>query len=514
MNRFAFTILLLVCSNFSSAVTYNVSSENGITELVDPDTGLREFGVDFIPKKFVMIGSSDVITPIATSDARLSVHRAEESLFVASETGEVRTVVAERLTSVSNGVGHIYPTRPTLFVTICGFGGGDNCADMRSSLDSSLLNNGSFQYMHYRVDWDDTDQIDDQDRDLAAYIKLELAMKAHKWDVVVIGYSRGGVFAHDMSEYLVNSDHINNLYTVLLDPTAARELRDIYPRKKHSSALVNHWGSLYYDLSPWSDSTPVNWYEYSDMNISGYNNFGAKDYFVNSNHIAFPSDWFLEDYMLFAYRFINTKQGAGFTEDGIGGVWYVEVDSRSKNIFESGFSTEFGPNGVGMDSYLCVDIDPEGDDLSSLCSSANFSISGEGIYAESVVPAINASRLVITSKRASISTDNNIQQFRASIENGELDLGSGNFTNIAEIETTIDFSEVEVDVTFDFLVDDISININVTDFVGSSSEFLADAEDTIVGAIVGLGDAAGRVGDQLGDDLDNSGIRLDPRDWW
>jgi hypothetical protein len=55
---------------------------------------------------------------------------------------------------------------------------------------------------------------------------------------------------------------------------------------------------------------------------------------------------------------------------------------------------------------------------------------------------------------------------------------------VAEIKTVIDPSDLELDVSFDYLIDDLEININVEDFAGSVSNELADIEDSVVGAVV------------------------------
>jgi hypothetical protein len=489
MRNIIFAVPILWLSLLVNAATIQVSDQYGIGEIsIDTDTDVEYF-VDFEPKKIVMI-SGDINIPVQVDPAAYTVHAPGESLVTFSDDGNVRTVVANRIEAADNDAGWVYTSRPTLFVSLCGFekytNEDDNCVVLRDTIDSTLNKDGSYQFMHLRTEWNSNEQIDRQDDDLARWIIKELEGKAYAWDVVVIGYSRGGIFAHDMSEKLVKSGLINNLYTVLLDPTTAKEFRDTYPREEFSSSGTNHYGSLYYDSKAFSGDN-IDIFEYSDMDISGYTNFGNKDFYMNSNHVDFPDDWADQKWQTFYSRFLATKTSGSYNPDGPGGIWAVDVDSRAKNIFEGGVELGFDNDGVGMDAYMCVDVDPSGTGPSTLCASTGLSVSSDGIYAETVVPVVMASRLAVTSKHVQLAYSTPVQSFYLSIENSEINLNVSNFVNVAEIKTVIDPSDLELDVSFDYLIDDLEININVRDFAGSVSNELADIEDSVVGTVVKVG---------------------------
>lgn len=500
-NSLLFFFILI--SKFSYATTISVSGQYGIDEIeIDSDVN-TEFQVDFKQKEIVLL-ASDVTVPIQTNPAEYSIFRPGESLVRITDSGEVSTVVTQNVVAASNGGDATFTHRPTIFVTICGFqldvNDDDVCAGLRGDVDSKLVGDGRFQYIHLMANWNSNEQIDRQDEDLADYILKELRGKSGLWDVVVIGYSRGGIFAHDMSEFLVKSESINNLYTVLLDPTTAKEFRDVYPQRKYTHSGTNHYASLYYDRKPFSGG--VNIFQYSDENISGFNNFGYADHYLHSNHIDFPSDWAEKRFLGFYFRFMNTKSIGSYREDGISGSWVVDVDSRAKNVFEGGMDLTFDNNGVGVGSFLCVDVDPSGTGASTLCASSEMSVSIEnGIYAETVIPVVSASRLVVNSKKVEIANSTPVQQFHLGIENSEITYESSNFLNVATLKTVVDPSELELDVNFDYLVDDLELNINVIDFKGSISNELANFEDSVVGTVVDVGDSISDAASDFDDSL-------------
>ena len=102
----------------------------------------------------------------------------------------------------------------------------------------------------------------------------------HKWDVVIFGHSRGGIFTHELSQEL-ESDKIKNLVTVLIDPTAALPMGDFYPTSKARSVTK---GILYIDGEAfiYLDVAPT----VSDRSIPGYDEFVFDACYGNTDPIC------------------------------------------------------------------------------------------------------------------------------------------------------------------------------------------------------------------------------------
>ncbi len=148
----------------------------------------------------------------------------------------------------------------TLYISLCGFQveatiSGDGLCDWQKDLNTKAINHSNsqnYRFKHFRVDWDTHRKNRNQVADLAEMVEDFLSDRIDDWDVVIVGHSRGGIFAHELSTKLAGKSHIDNLHIYLLDPTAATVLHDIYTRdqpKSHSSGTA----SLYYDNEEFID---------------------------------------------------------------------------------------------------------------------------------------------------------------------------------------------------------------------------------------------------------------------
>jgi hypothetical protein len=136
--------------------------------------------------------------------------------------------------------------RPTLLVTIPGtttsrwWGPyGDTWeAKAIAKLHNELTRYGCEVYS-MMIDWDTETSNTSQVKQVANFIKNNfLATKINDWDVVIIGHSRGGIFAHELSKYLKDEfvcrriqcgGRVYHLMSILLDPTAATGWGDFFP---------------------------------------------------------------------------------------------------------------------------------------------------------------------------------------------------------------------------------------------------------------------------------------------
>lgn len=234
--------------------------------------------------KFIPVSVGSVFVPIVTSE-----------VYVQNPKVGKFTVRGDVLHSVS--VNSVYQAkakanvtfrkRPTLYVSIPGFKMSDVSTDAwQKTLEEEIRSHSlkQNQYYHMQVAWDSDENMYDQVKDLGDHVNAFLDEKNYKWDVVLIGFSRGGIFAHHLGDRIRKSKNMNNLLTVLLDPTAAQFFGDDYPTSGIKVSNANHYGYLYYDNEPWtceksySCAGKNSFTTISDQKIRGYTNNGRHDF--------------------------------------------------------------------------------------------------------------------------------------------------------------------------------------------------------------------------------------------
>ncbi|AOT07652.1 hypothetical protein [Pseudoalteromonas luteoviolacea] len=235
-----------------------------------------------------------------------------------------------------------FSKRPTLFVSISGFKRSDNSVDpWQTQLENRILENTLeyAQYRHMQVEWDSDENMYDQVRDLGDVVYDFLNDRKYKWDVVLVGFSRGGVFAHNLGNRIRESDKINNLVTVLLDPTAAPVFGDKYPTNGISVPHGQHRGYLYYDDAGFAcgpDYPSVlcrsQLSTVSDKKISGYTNSGRYDFNTSlMDHDAVASKWVSNEgpgslnFSTLWHDLNLMKPDGSFTQDGLSGLDVVKI---------------------------------------------------------------------------------------------------------------------------------------------------------------------------------------------
>lgn len=229
------------------------------------------------PPKIILISSGDVDIPIQVStgefilsDSNAGVFKFYDGKISSATINTVNKITAIPQPNCSPQCPSNTKYRPTLFVSIQGLDIDTESIDQwQSDLDLTLMKMvNSLHYRHIAIDWQATRQILPQAIDAADAIKLFLSTQDYPWNVVLIGHSRGGIFAHELSKLLTGNGNIKNLHVMLLDPTAAPLVGDLYPIEKAPGAF----GYLKFDgqIFSYLQAGTV-----ADRTILGYDNYGA-----------------------------------------------------------------------------------------------------------------------------------------------------------------------------------------------------------------------------------------------
>src|SRR3990172_1743703 len=247
--------LLFSNSVFSDTVSFQLRTTTPTTgttttttsvQVTSAPAGTENWTAEYSHKIVLIPLDDDLSISVQVEKPTLTLINKDLGRFRFSEnqvSAVTRTVVAGYVQTGTHSL------RPTLYVSVGGFTTNQNSVwqwqfDMEKQLQSTLAD---YQYKHFAVDWDADAANISQVRDLADVIKDFLNARIDAWDVVLVGHSRGGIFVHELSKYLVGQQKIKNLHTILLDPTATSALSDFYPQTKHDASPTVNYGSLYYD---------------------------------------------------------------------------------------------------------------------------------------------------------------------------------------------------------------------------------------------------------------------------
>ena len=143
--------------------------------------------------------------------------------------------------------------RPTLIVVIHCFqparGVPDWAKEIAEQVSDQLLKAGAKSAAYY-VDWDGLLGNEEPTTDIAKRIADFLAEQSEKWDLLLIGHSRGGLFANKVLDKLNEhserfADKLGYAEQILLDPTGATLIGDYYPTA--TAGLANRTIDYYDD---------------------------------------------------------------------------------------------------------------------------------------------------------------------------------------------------------------------------------------------------------------------------
>ncbi len=141
---------------------------------------------------------------------------------------------------------------PTLVVTIHGW------AEFRGASANQWKDYGEVLLSHLEskggrgrvisVTWNSNGRNVVPAENASIHIDQFLAAQTERWNIVIVGHSRGGVFANELAGRLRNNPNLNNVLSVLLDPTGAVVMEDrSKPKARRGSTILYDDG---YDLLP------------------------------------------------------------------------------------------------------------------------------------------------------------------------------------------------------------------------------------------------------------------------
>lgn len=324
-------ILLIIFLSLSlktySDVQTSFSSEyavkNGVSDFVNSDGTWKvtaEKNQVFVDNK-TFIQAQTTSLEVNHKDGHSVIFNDDDTVDSLVSVQMLASPASNRNTGNTCGDNNIF--RPMLIVTIHGFRGdsyglglGNGGQPFQHDIVDKVLgrstsagcNRFNTSYIEqWNVDWDSARPISRQKRSLARKVNRFLSSQPDKWDVVVIGYSRGAIFAHELAERL-DTDFYQSLYTVLLDPTAALSYEDRYPSKKNPKSM--HHASFYYDGDRLIDGIGASVNTISDEPISDYD----VQLKINGNvsHAKFAKRWVSDSgpHRLDTYlSFLNSNAG-------------------------------------------------------------------------------------------------------------------------------------------------------------------------------------------------------------
>ena len=277
--------------------------------------------------KFVLL-HGEVVTPIAIKDEYTMEH-ADWGHFRFND-GKIYSASKTPIMSMQHVKGNIFHRRPTLFISLHGASVHKGAQEWQFNLDAELVKNVSkdSQYKHFIVSWDGLKPLRGQVKDLSKIVQKFIQAKVQPWDVVIIGHSRGGIFAHELSESVAEMANVEHTLTVLLDPTAAIPFGDTFPRRKPGGGQVK--GYNFYDQKGWlAPGLPGPVATVSDQSISGYSNQTVR----GTNHDDMPNDWLYGKVLIpGSFRFASVLSDLNRLRPYVANSYAADGESGSENI--------------------------------------------------------------------------------------------------------------------------------------------------------------------------------------
>ena len=494
-------ITCIACSSFGSSwirLTSDVISSNNLLNVKENPETSSELGEDFdkwqvsVEQGHLLIPVGEILTPINYGVRELSANHPQHG-SITIEGGELASAVHVPIASAqprsSNGSNTpvVYDRRPTLFVSIPGWHGSldgrhseiDNwqSEDLQEAIKGMTKHASDHfsEIRHMAVQWQSARPNGKQVNEANKAIKSWLADRSYKWDVVIIGHSRGGVFAHELASDLAGYHKVDSLHTVLLDPTAAKGWGDIYPRKLPTSSNVASYGSVHYDGDGFIDDDDYDVSIYtstdSDEPISGYNNYGRNNTKVQFDHSTYASRWVQASqdsgwgFELFLDDLWSIKDAGTFNQDG---------DTVNYSILDVGIS---------KDVYAYLDSSYEDGNvyvqgelvIGPTAATINMQVGEDGVAVSNSVGvgiAYVSQTTVVTTTRAEVAMSSGAASMEASISLDEGLQSSHDVLGIAQLDAGIGI--------------DGGVDLNITVFgteIDLSPSGIADGAGSVVNKI-------------------------------
>ncbi len=290
---------------------------------------------ELTPAKFIFVNVGGILTPIKIEDESVAYKNISQKYEVEVANNEAIAISSYNLVKAITYAPVVRKERPTLFITLHGaslvdvFKDGAGIDQYQNDIAASIRKRGlQHNYAVWTVKWDSLLNNTRQVKKLRERVNGFLSEQKYNWDVVVVGFSRGGVFAHELSDDIEHNSKINKLYTILLDPTASKTIGDRYPSSASNGAKRENY--LYYDSLPWykyDAATTI-----ADKPIDGY----ARPILVAGPHEDVPS-YFIDDHWGGLLNdIINNKKAGNFNE----------LAYASEDIVRINISTDYLPHFV------------------------------------------------------------------------------------------------------------------------------------------------------------------------
>ncbi len=336
-----------------------------------------------------------------------------------------------------------YHHRPTLVVATPGMtseGPGYNRFPWQDTLARNVsreLNIAGSQVQFMNVNWASTMDNSAAASQVAKHILEFVGQRDVQWNVMLVGHSRGAVFVSDVAASLDRGAdvatfegdvpaslgdraHIRNVQLVLIDPTAAVSLGDVYPNAVPAGiarAIVYDDGYSLFPLNATKESQRIPGAEYKRVKMDGigyYDTSGSHEKMTS----WYASQQFQSD-MTWLLRQDDVSNGGSFAFDE-GAVLKEDEWKTDKPTDDRRFTFEFDRNrngdfvaqlraaGIGMAS-LTLGKSGLAVSYQTFAGGANFAITDRGLvigYQNSVFgPASVGTQLVVSENETALDID-------------------------------------------------------------------------------------------------------------
>lgn len=524
-----------------------LATEDG-TLVADATTG-GDWDLRYYRNQIVLIGLDGILVPIEIEKRALTADNDTGSFIF--HDGELISATSTPVGSFELPAEYTFKYRPTLFVSISGFQtslegltidplgqygpigfsiDGKQWAGWQDvfngKLQEEFIDNQNYQYKHMFVRWDNQKSARKQGAALANKIKRFLDNRRYKWDVVLVGHSRGGIMVNRISKYLVGHSKIDNLHSYLLDPTAPELFGDQYPTSLPSKSPTKSFGTLYYDGNMFASATynddvifstdvGVNW---SDMDILGYKTVVMND----SIHETIHLDWIKapQNGLAQAFVTIQSKKTVGlYVPDGTLGMDIIQVSAtHGVDLWgETGCDSSscWARGDVTLDGFTVgygeVEVDRGGVELSYGIPSV---ISGQYVIRkDQLLIAQTFGVPFVPILQAGVKAELNKRGLTGNASFIGVKVGAGiNTSDLLVIDVNV-FGIVDIDGNVNDAVVDPIYNGPIK-FVGDGIVYTGNAAVDIGTGVLDAGDQViTDVGDVVGDGLRAGGRLLDVTSW-
>lgn len=513
--KFICFALLLIQSSLTLAFPYE--------DLPDYEKNSANLWKGSYSHEIVPISNGDILIPVQTLAPTYTLSNPTEGVFDIS-TGGVSSVTRHpeelAFTICDRKDTFQYRGRPTLIVSIVGWAGQapgqapelagwqeslkHKINDLRSSQCTDMATaNLQSQIKYMKVNWHSANSNKRQVKALATFISRWLSIKENSWDIVLVGHSRGGIFAHDLSEKLKNVSKINSLHTVLLDPTSSSSVSDTYPSQLHKSSKFSNYGYFVYDNKGMIKGSKFDstFGAFGDREIKGY----ETQLFSNSNHEEIPNDWIASSKFSDFIAHVQTIKDNQNT--------YLRDGPNVDEILVIRVNQSYADFSIGIENGNLI-VDGEVVLTPGLSAYSNTSIGQDGVFLNqgaSVLVVHYSVQTVITKDHVYLAANSTVANGVISISGSDGVYTSVNVLGVTGADISLNSSGFESNIVIGGTEIDIITTPSVSDFVNELDDIgnipgYSELRDVVSDLGDDIGDGLKSVGDSIGDGLSD----LDP----